>query len=200
MTPRQQHILALIREAVTRDGVAPTLEELARDAGLASKATVHKHLAALEAAGALYTHPGRARGIELAAPDPPGLATVPLLGRVAAGRPIDAVEDPESLQIPEAFLGAGETYALQVQGDSMADDGILDGDWVIVEQRETAEDGEVVVALVDDGEATLKRIHHQGENVVLEPANAAYSPMAYAAERVQVRGVVIGQMRSYRKR
>ena len=138
--------------------------------------------------------------LELAAPDPPGLATVPLLGSVAAGRPIDAVEDSESLQIPEAFLGAGATYALQVQGDSMADDGILDGDWVIVEQRETAEDGEVVVALVDDGEATLKRLHHHGENIVLEPANAAYSPMEYAAERVRVRGVVIGQMRSYRKR
>ncbi|MFP4614706.1 MAG: transcriptional repressor LexA [Thiohalorhabdus sp.] len=200
MTPRQREILELIRAAVARDGVAPTLEELARDAGLASKATVHKHLAALEAAGAIRTRPGRARGLELVDGAPPGLATVPLLGRVAAGRPIDAVEDPEAIQIPEAFLGSGETYALEVRGDSMAEDGILDGDWVIVERRDTAEDGEVVVALVDGAEATLKRIHHRGATVVLEPANAAYAPLEYAAERVRVRGVVIGQMRSYRKR
>ncbi|MFA9461895.1 transcriptional repressor LexA [Thiohalorhabdus methylotrophus] len=200
MTPRQREILDLIRAAVARDGVAPTLEELARDAGVASKATVHKHLAALEAAGRLRSHPGRARGLELTDEGAGGLVTVPLLGRVAAGRPIDAVEEPETIQIPEAFRGSGATYVLQVHGDSMAEDGILHGDWVIVERRDTAEDGEVVVALVDGGEVTLKRIHHHGGTVVLAPANAAYAPLEYDPGRVWVRGVVIGQMRSYRKR
>jgi repressor LexA len=129
---------------------------------------------------------------------PAGRTTVPWLGWIAAGRPIDAVEVPEPIEIPAALQGAGDTYVLRVRGDSMADEGILDGDWVIVERRELARDGEVVVALVDGELATLKRLHRRGGEVVLAPANDAYPALAYAAERVRVQGVVVGQMRSYR--
>jgi repressor LexA len=200
MTPRQRDILEMIRDNVAREGVAPTLEELGRRAGVSSKATIHKHLAALEDAGAIRIRRGRARGIELTeAPAGPGGATVPLMGRVAAGRPIEAVANPENIEIPESFLAEGETYALQVKGDSMIDEGILDGDWVIVAARDTARDGEVVVALVDEEEATLKRLRRNGDRVILEPANAAYEAMEYPADRVRIQGAVVAQMRSYRR-
>lgn len=198
MTPRQLEILELIRDNVAREGVAPTLEELGQRLGLSSKATVHKHLAALEDAGLIRIRRGRARGIELVESAGSGGATVPLMGRVAAGRPIEAVANPENIEIPESFLADGETYALQVKGDSMIDEGILDGDWVIIAARDTARDGEVVVALVDEEETTLKRLRRQGGTVVLEPANAAYEAMEYPAERVRIQGVVVAQMRSYR--
>lgn len=200
MTPRQRDILEMIRDNVAREGVAPTLEELGRRAGVSSKATIHKHLAALEDAGAIRIRRGRARGIELVEEgEAVGGAAVPLMGRVAAGQPIEAVANPENIEIPESFLADGETYALQVKGDSMIDEGILDGDWVIVAARDTAGDGEMVVALVDDAEATLKRLRRQGGMVVLEPANAAYEAMEFSPERVRIQGVVVAQMRSYRR-
>jgi repressor LexA len=199
MTPRQRQILEMIRDNVAREGVAPTLEELGRRAGVSSKATIHKHLAALEDAGVIRIRSGRARGIELVEAAGSGGATVPLMGRVAAGRPIEAVANPENIEIPESFLADGETYALQVKGDSMIDEGILDGDWVIIAARDTARDGEVVVALVDEEEATLKRLRRQEATVVLEPANTAYEAMEYPADRVRIQGVVVAQMRSYRR-
>lgn len=129
---------------------------------------------------------------------PPAPVTVPWLGWIAAGEPIDAVEVPEPMAIPEALRGRGDSYVLRVRGDSMADEGIFDGDWIVVERREQADEGELVVALVDGETATLKRFHRHGPSVTLAPANAAHAPLTYAADRVRIQGVVIGQMRAYR--
>lgn len=161
---------------------------------------MHKHVQALVAAGLVEPLSGKQRGVRLSAANGDERQTLPLLGRIAAGRPIEALEDPQQLEVPAQLRGRGQCYVLQVRGDSMIDEGILDGDWVVIEPRDDARDGEIVVALIDGEEATLKRIEQTPGACILHPANAAsaeFTPMRYAPERVQIRGVVTGQMRAY---
>ena len=196
LTRRQRELLGALRDWPA-DAPAPTLDELCTALGLRSRGSLHKQLQALVAAGLAEPMEGQRRGVRLtaAALDDPG--TLPLLGRIAAGRPIEAVSRDERIAVPPQLRGRGECYVLEVRGDSMADDGILDGDWVVVEQRSHARNGELVVALVDGEEATLKRIEQRPGRVLLHPANAAYQPLALEPDRVTVQGVVVGQMRRY---
>ncbi len=198
LTKRQREIYDFVRSFVEEHGYAPSLEEIAGHFGLSSVATVHEHLSNLEAKGALRRDPNRSRAIELVRP---GLATaveLPLLGRVAAGTPLEAILDDETIAVPEDLLGRGETFALRVSGDSMVDEHIADGDFVIVERRDTARDGERVVALIDGESATLKTLYHEADGSIrLQPANDRYPPQRYAAERVRIQGVAIGVLRKY---
>jgi len=196
LTPRQQDLLDYLRGCAAEEH-APTLDTICRDMGLRSRGSLHKHIRALVAAGLVEPMGGQHRGVRLtqaAIPDEDGL---PLLGRIAAGRPIEAVTHDRRIQVPAALRTQGPCYVLEVRGDSMSDDGILDGDWVVVEQRDHARNGEVVVALVDDEEATLKRIEQRPGVLRLHSANAAYAPLDYHPGRVRIQGVVVGQMRRY---
>lgn len=197
VTRRQKQVLDFLRAYIDRHGYAPSLGEIGAALGLGSLATVHTHLQRLERKGLVRRRPRQSRALELVDPSPSGVRAVPLLGRVAAGAPIDAVETPEELAVPEALLGRGETFALRVVGDSMKDDGILDGDIVVVERRDDAPNGTTVVALVR-GEATVKRLERARGQVRLLPANAAMQPIVAPEDQVQVRGVVVGLLRRYR--
>lgn len=198
LTSRQRDVLAFIRQYLAREDRAPSLEEIAAGIGIRSKGVVHRHVQALAEAGEIRLLAGRKRGIELADGGPAGQTTLPLLGRIAAGRPIEAIPGQDSLNLSDFLLGP-DRYALRVQGDSMIEAGILDGDTVVIEQREVADDGEIVVALIDGEEATLKRLRYQRDgSIALIAANPAMPPMIYPAERVTVQGVVVGQLRSYR--
>jgi repressor LexA len=184
LTKRQQVLLEHLRERSRGDACAPTLDELCAELGLRSRGSLHKHVQALVAAGLVEPLFGKQRGVRLtplAVDDP---ATLPLLGTIAAGRPIEALENPEVVEVPAGLRGKGECFVLRVRGDSMMDDGILDGDWVVIERRHQARDGEVVVALIDGEEATLKRIEQRPEGCVLHPANALLAPRIYPPERV----------------
>lgn len=196
MTPRQKDILYAIRTFHEEYGYSPTLTELGERLGIAAKSAVRKHVQALAHEGKIRLTAQRARGIELV--DMDRKITVRLLGTIAAGRPIEAVEVPEDIELSMLLADADLHYALRVSGDSMIEDGILDGDIVIIESRQTAQAGEMVVALVDGENATLKRFYQHGERIVLAPANRSMQALEYAAERVQVQGVVVSQMRSYR--
>jgi repressor LexA len=198
MTKRQKELLDYLRSYIEQHGYAPTLEEIGRHFSLASLATVHKHLQNLERKGHIRRLPNRSRALEVMPRD--GTRTtvqVPLLGRVAAGIPLEPVEVPESVALPEEMLGRGETFALRVQGDSMVNDGILDGDVVVVESRNVVENGATVVALVR-GEATLKRFFRERGRVRLMPANERLAPIVAPAEDVEVRGEVVALLRRYR--
>lgn len=198
LTPAQQRTLDFIRRYWRRQGRSPSLAEIADGTGIHSRGVAHRYVQALIEAGRLIRRPGRKRGLELAERGSPGPHTIPLLGRIAAGRPIEAVPGEETLDLAAFLLGANR-YALRVRGDSMIEAGILDGDTVIVDARDSAGEGEIVVALVDEGEATLKRYHYRKDGSVrLTAANAAIAPMIYAAERVRIQGVVVGVLRSYR--
>lgn len=196
MTPRQREILDYLRQCST-EGTAPTLDTICGDLGLRSRGSLHKHIQALVDAGLVAPMEGRHRGVHLTEAALPRDDTLPLLGRIAAGRPIEAVTDAARIQVPDALRGNGSCYVLEVRGDSMVDEGILDGDWVVIEHREHARNGEVVVALIDDEEATLKRIEQGPNRTLLRPANAAHSPQEYLPEQVRIQGVVVGQMRRY---
>ena len=198
LTKRQRQLLDYLRAHLADHGYAPTLDEIGRHFALTSVATVHKHLHNLQRLGLVRRHPHRSRGLELvpAVPAPRAVA-VPLLGRVAAGTPIEPVEIAETIALPEELLGRGETFALRVRGDSMVDEGILDGDLVIVDARPDADDGATVVALVR-GDATVKKLYRQRGRVRLQPANARLAPIVARASEVQVRGVVIAVLRRYR--
>jgi len=189
-----------VRTYTARHGYAPKLREIAEHLGIVSRGVVHRHLRALEEEGFIRIEPDRARGIRLskgrAAATRP--LTLPLLGRIAAGRPIEAIPGEDEIDLSEFFVNR-DRFVLRVQGDSMIEDGILDGDMVIVEKRETAENGEIVVALIDGIEATLKRLQKNRDgSVTLRPANGQMPPMRYPAARVRIQGVVVGQFRSYR--
>jgi repressor LexA len=160
---------------------------------------MHKHVQGLIEAGLVEPMDGKHRGVRLR-PDPEveGPGVLPLLGRIAAGRPLEALEHPEAVEVPERLRGRGRCFVLEVRGDSMVEAGILDGDWIVVEARDQARNGEVVVALVDGAEATLKRIEQRPGRVVLHAANATMAPLEYPPERVQIQGVLVGQMRAYR--
>ena len=195
LTPRQLQIVEFIREYTADAGYAPTMQEIADHLGV-SRPTVFEHIEALQAKGALHRQALLSRAIELA-PELSGRRTVlPLVGLIAAGRPIEAVEDTEVLDIEELFHGRpGETFVLRVRGESMIDEQIRDGDYVIVEKRSEARNGETVVALIDGAEATLKKFYKEKGRIRLQPANPAMEPIY--ATNVQVQGVVIGVLRKY---
>ena len=195
LTPRQHEIVEFIRDYVARNDYAPTMQEMADHLGV-SRPTVFEYIEALEARGALSRQALRSRGIELA-PELSGRATaLPLVGLIAAGRPIEAIEDTEVLDLEELFQGrAGETFVLRVRGDSMIDEQICDGDYVIVEKRSQARNGETVVALLEDGDATLKKFYRERGRIRLQPANEKMKPIYVKTCRIQ--GVVIGVLRKY---
>jgi len=204
LTPRQLEIVRFIRDYVARHEYAPTMQEMADHFGV-RRPTIFEHIEALQAKGALTRVPTRSRAIELT-PEvlkPAGLPAFaglrfPLMGRIAAGRPIEAVEDPEILDVEKLFSGhIGEVFALQVRGNSMIEEQIRDGDYVIVERRDDAHNGETVVALIDEAEATLKKFYHDVGRVRLQPANPTMEPIFVDADRVRIQGVVIGVLRKY---
>ena len=196
LTKRQKEILDFIRNYRAQHEISPTQREIREKFGLSSFGTVQKHLKRLEEKGALSRQWNRSRGVA-PAEDRSGRA-VPLLGLVAAGRPIEPFPDEETIEVPSALLSRhrGEHFVLRVRGDSMIEDGIRDGDLVVVAKRSTAQNGQTVVALVK-GEATLKRYYSEGSRVRLQPANASMRPITAEARDVLVQGVVTGLMRDY---
>jgi repressor LexA len=195
LTKRQKEILDFIRTYRVDHGISPTQREIREKFELSSFGTVQKHLKRLEEKGALSRDWNRSRGI---APreDPPATRGVPLLGLVAAGRPIEPFPQEEAIEVPSALLGKGDHYVLRVRGESMIEDGILDGDYVIVARRDRAETGQTVVALVR-GEATLKRYYPEGARVRLQPANATMKPLLVDGRELTIQGVVTGLIRDY---
>lgn len=197
LTPSQHKTLIFIRQFSAHHGYAPSLSEIAEGIGIRSKGVAHRYVQALAEAGHLILHPGRQRGIELAEEMDEDALSLPLQGAIAAGRPIEAIPGQDRLDLSE-LLGPNR-YALRVKGDSMVEAGIQDGDTVIVEHCDSADDGAIVVALIDGEEATLKRLKHgKGGRITLIAENPAMPPMHYAAERVTVQGVVVSLLRSYR--
>ncbi len=225
LTRKQHELLCFIHERLAETGVSPSFEEMKDALDLKSKSGVHRLIRALEERSFIRRLPNRARALEvvrmpegvipltpaattapvvppMAAPKVPvaandGVIDLPLHGRIAAGAPIEALEGQSSLAVPAALLGPGEHYALEVSGDSMIEAGILDGDYALIRRAETARDGEIVVALIDDNEATLKYFRREGQMVRLDPANHAYSPQRYAAGQVRVQGRLAGLLRRY---
>ncbi len=196
LTKRQKEILDFIRGYRAENGISPTQREIREKFRLSSFGTVQKHLKRLEEKGAVAREWNRSRGISPAEERSPGRG-VALLGLVAAGRPIEPFPDEELIEVPAALLGKGEHFVLRVRGDSMMEDGIRDGDYVIVSRRSSARNGQTVVALVR-GEATLKRYYSDGGGRVrLQPANASMKPLTVDARDVTVQGVVTGLMRDY---
>jgi repressor LexA len=198
-TRRQKEILEALRVLSAERGRTPTLAEIAGRTGLASISTVHKHLALLEERGLLKRRRrGRRRGADLLPSAQGGAAVeVPLLGRIVAGRPIETIADPRTVLLPKELTRNGRTYVLQVKGDSMVEEQILDGDYVIVEERATPRDGEVVVALVDGREATLKTYRRDKGRVRLVPAHPSMKPIVIRPESLRVQGIVSGLLRRY---
>jgi repressor LexA len=205
LTRRQRQVYDFIAGFVQSHGYSPSFEEIGDGLGLSSLATVHKHISNLEKKGLLRRDYNRSRSIDvlpprgrmkqtLAAMAAP--LTFPLLGRIAAGQPIEAVENPESISLTD-FTGSKDVFVLQVRGDSMQDEAILDGDYVLVEKAQTARNGEIVVALVEGTETTLKRFFKEGDRVRLQPSNAAMQPIMVPAAAVQLQGRVIGVLRKY---
>lgn len=196
LTPSQHKTLTFIRQYSARHGYAPSLAEIAAGIGIRSKGVAHRYVQALAQAGHLVLHPGQQRGIELVEEGDDALS-IPLQGAIAAGRPIEAIPGQDRLDLGE-LLGA-DRYALRVKGDSMVEAGIQDGDTVIVAHRQSADDGAIVVALIDGEEVTLKRLkRHRDGTISLIAENPEMPPMRYAAERVAVQGVVASLLRSYR--
>jgi len=206
LTRRQKQVYDFISNFVDRHGYSPSYEEIAEGLGLSSLATVHKHISNLEDKQLLRRDYNRSRSIDLLKPRgrmKQSLAvaaessmSLPLLGRIAAGRPLEAVENPESISLAD-FTRSKEVYVLQVKGESMQDEHILDGDYVLVEKADAARDGEIVVALIDGSDATLKRLYVEGGKVRLQPSNASMQPIIVPAGSVQVQGKVIGVLRKY---
>ncbi len=199
MTRRQKEILDFLDRHISRKGYAPTIEEIGEHFGLSSLATVHKHLTNLQNKGLVKRDWNRSRALELV---PTHVAVkaveLPLLGRVAAGSPIEAITASETIFVPEDMVGRNDTYVLQVKGDSMIDEQIRDGDFVIVENRKSARDGEMVIALLDGENATLKKMYREGGGQVrLQPANARLKPLVVDQDRLRIQGVVIGVLRKY---
>lgn len=199
LTRRQSEVLNVIRGFIDEHGYSPSLEEIGAALGLSSVATVHKHVSHLVDKGLVRRTWNQNRSIELVDQDTGDRAvSLPLLGTIAAGYPLEAVETRESIEVPRDLVRARErTYALRVQGESMIDEQIRDGDVVLVEERRDARDGETVVALVEGSDATLKTLYREGPMVRLQPANRAMDPIRVPADRVQIQGVVVGLVRRY---
>ena len=198
LTKRQREIFDYLTEFIGQHGYAPSLEEIGRRFGLSSLATVHKHLTNLQEKGFIKRAWNRSRSVEMV-PTRTGSRAIelPLLGYVAAGLPIEAIASSETIAVPEDLVGRRETYVLRVKGDSMIDEQIRDGDFVIVEDRKTAENGEMVIALIGGSDVTLKKFYRDNGRVRLQPANPAMQPLILDALHVQVQGVVVGVMRKY---
>jgi len=196
LTRRQQQIYDYLAENKDFITQPPTHDELCQALGLSSRGSLHKHIQALIQAGLVEPMDRNHRGIRLVeqAEKEDG---IPFLGSIAAGRPIEAVLQPETLQVPDQLLGNRPCYMLRVSGDSMIEEGILDGDYVVIEQRDSARNGEIVVALVNSEEATLKRIEQKPGQVMLHPANAGMISMMYSPDEVQIQGVLKGLLRRY---
>ncbi|HJS09821.1 transcriptional repressor LexA [Sphingopyxis sp.] len=224
LTAKQHELLHFIQERLDTSGISPSFEEMKEALGLKSKSGIHRLISALEERGFLRRLPNRARALEvLKMPEaakatapvrenivplrktPPALKPiaandiieVPLHGKIAAGVPIEAFEDHNNLAVPAALLGSGEHYALEVSGDSMVEAGIFDGDYALIQKASTAREGDIVVALVDGQDATLKYFRREGQMIRLDPANAAYEPQRYPADRVIVQGRLSGLLRRY---
>lgn len=199
LTERQRDILEFIRGHQKKAGVAPTHREICDAFGFSSYGTVYKHLSILEKKGLIRRDWNQKRGVEVIEPPQAAASSgrqLPLLGYIAAGRPLEVSPSDETIAVPEELTGRGENYVLKVRGDSMIDDGVLDGDFVIISHRTTAENGEMVVAMVS-GEVTLKRFYREGKRVRLQPANEAMAPIFARAEDVEIQGVVVGLMRRF---
>ena len=202
LTKRQRQVYDFISTFVQSKGYSPSFEEIGSGLGLSSLATVHKHISNLEKKGLLKRDYNRSRSIDVLPPRGrlkqamTAPFALPLLGRIAAGRPIEAVENPESISLQD-FTGSKDVFVLQVRGDSMQDEAILDGDYVLVEKAQTARNGEIVVALVDGAETTLKRFYKEGDLIRLQPSNVAMQPIMVSAAAVQLQGRVIGVLRKY---
>ncbi len=214
LTRKQSELLTYIQARLAESGISPSFEEMKEALELKSKSGVHRLISALEERGFIRRLPNRARALEiLRMPDgQAGIASnpkargrpaandvidLPLHGRIAAGMPIEALEGQTSLPVPAALLGPGEHYALEVAGDSMVDEGILDGDYALIRKTDTARDGEIVVALIDDNEATLKTYRTEGQMIRLDPANRRYDPQRYRPEQVRIQGRLSGLLRRY---
>jgi repressor LexA len=199
LTRRQKEIYDFVARHIERKGYAPTIEEIGAHFGLRSLATVHKHLTNLQEKGLLKRAWNRSRALELVRTEVKVEAIeLPLLGRVAAGTPIEAISATETIYVPQDMVGRRRTYVLQVKGDSMIEEQIRDGDYVIVEDRESARDGEMVIALLGGENVTLKKLFRErGGKIRLQPANSRLQPFVVNAEDVRIQGVVIGVLRKY---
>ena len=198
LTRKQKQILDYITRFIDEKGYSPSLMEIGGHFGLRSPATVHKHVENLRKKGLVRKSWNTNRSLELT-PAATGIRAIrlPLAGRVAAGQPIEAIEQREMIAVPESMMGKGDCFVLQVRGDSMIEEHIRDGDYVVVEKRARVKNGEVVVALVDEDEATLKAFHRDGARIRLQPANRTMQAMVFSSDRVRVQGVVIGLLRRY---
>ena len=215
LTAKQRELLLFIDKRLGENGISPSFDEMREALDLKSKSGVHRLISALEERGFIRRLPNRARALEVVklpearptaevvqlrpvAPAPAN-DTIELLlaGRIAAGTPIEALQGTETFPVPAALLGAGEHYALEVSGDSMVDEGILDGDFALIRRADTAYDGEIVVALVNNEEATLKTFRREGNMIRLDPANRNYEPQRYRPDQVQIQGRLAGLIRRY---
>jgi repressor LexA len=200
LTPRQVDVVVAIRNYRHLNGYAPTMQELADQLGT-SKVTIFEHVGALEKKRVIRRDKHKARSVEIIAevlPDENRPTKLPLLGNIAAGSPIEAVENREEIDLETLFHSNRGVYVLRVRGESMIEDHLCDGDYVVIERRETARNGEQVVALMDTGEATLKRFYKEpGNRIRLQPANSSMEPRIVDADQCKVQGVVIGVLRSY---
>ncbi len=204
ITRRQREVYDFISGFVQKHGYSPSFEEIGEGLELNSLATVHKHITNLEKKGLLTRDYNKSRSIDLLPPkgrlkqamSVNTTMVLPLLGRIAAGQPIEAVQNPETISLAD-FVRSKEVYVLEVRGDSMQDEAILSGDYVLVEKAKTAHNGDIVVAIVDETDATLKRFYREGDNIRLQPSNATMKPIIVSAAQVQIQGKVIGVMRKY---
>ena len=214
LTAKQHELLLFINERLNQSGVSPSFDEMREALDLKSKSGVHRLISALEERGFIRRLPNRARALEVlklpesatpavALPRPvvPAAANdtieIPLHGRIAAGTPIEALQGTEGFAVPAALLGPGEHFALEVSGDSMIEEGILDGDFALIRKVDTARDGEIVVALIDEEEATLKTYRREGQTIRLDPANSHYEAQRYEEGRVRIQGRLAGLIRRY---
>lgn len=204
ITKRQREVYDFIHDFVQQHGYSPSFEEIGAGLGLSSLATVHKHVSNLERKGLLKRDYNRSRSIDVLParglfrkqPKPAPDFSLPLLGRIAAGQPIEAVQQGETISLGD-ITRSKDVFVLQVKGQSMKDEHIVDGDYVLVEKADTARDGEIVVALVDGSDATLKRLYREGPKIRLQPSNSEMNPIIVLAKSVQVQGRVIGVLRKY---
>jgi len=204
ITRRQRELYDFLSRFVTEKGYSPSYEEIREGMGLNSLATVHKHITNLEKKGLLTRDYNRSRSIDLIPPKGKlkqsmavnTAVVLPLVGRIAAGQPIEAVQSTETISLAD-FVRSKDVFVLEVRGQSMQDEAILDGDYVLVEKTKTAHNGDIVVALVDGADATLKRFFREGDNIRLQPSNATMKPLIFPAAAVEVQGRVIGVLRKY---
>ncbi len=213
LTVKQHELLSFIHDRLAATGVSPSFDEMREALDLKSKSGVHRLISALEERQFIRRLPNRARALEVVKmPEnsPPASRAVravraaandtveiPLHGRIAAGTPIEALQGTEGFAVPAALLGPGEHYALEVSGDSMVEEGILDGDFALIRKVDTAREGEIVVALIDEAEATLKTFRREGQMIRLDPANRHYEAQRYRPEQIQIQGRLAGLIRRY---